>query len=243
MVIKDKTALLETANKEMESFSYSVSHDLRTPLRAIDGYSRMILKRKADEFDEETRRQFQIIRDNTQTMGQLIDAILNFSHLGRQAMTLSEINMDSLFREVWEELVTINPGRRLILKIGHLPPAEGDCTLMRQVITNILANAIKFTKDRNEALIEIGSHVKENENVYCIRDNGAGFDMQYYDKLFTVFHRLHNNIDFEGTGIGLAIVQRIINRHSGHVWAEGIVNGGATFYFSLPGRSRMSKIG
>ena len=243
MAVQEKTRLLEDANKEMESFSYSVSHDLRAPLRAIDGYSRMILKKKGDQFDEETRRQFQVIRDNTQMMEQLIDAILNFSRLGRQGITLSEINMDSLFRTVWEELLTINPDRRLILKMAQLPPVGGDYALMRQVITNILANAIKFTKDRDEALIEVGSHVKESETVFFIRDNGAGFDMQYYDKLFTVFHRLHNNIDFEGTGVGLAIVQRIINRHGGHVWAEGKVHEGAVFYFSLPGKSEISKIG
>jgi PAS domain S-box-containing protein len=231
---EEKTLLLKEANKEMESFSYSISHDLRTPLRAIDGYSRMILKRKADDLDEETRRQFQVIRDNTRMMGQLIDDILAFSRLGRQAIVMSEMNMNSLFREIWEELLIINPGRRLILKMDQLSPGKGDHALIRQVIANILTNAIKFTKERDAAVIEVGGHVKENENVYFIRDNGAGFDMQYYDKLFAIFQRLHSDVDFEGTGVGLAIVQRIVSRHGGRVWAESKINEGATFYFSLP---------
>lgn len=234
--LEEKTILLKEANKEMESFSYSISHDLRTPLRAIDGYSRMILKRKAEDLDEETKRQFQVIRDNIRMMQQLIDDLLAFSRLGRQEIVMSEMNMDSLFRETWEELLTINPGRRLILKIDQLSPGRGDHALIRQVIANILANAIKFTRERDTAVIEIGDNVKEHEIVYFIRDNGAGFDMKYYDKLFSVFHRLHSDVDFEGTGVGLAIVQRIVSRHGGRVWAESKINEGATFYFSLPKR-------
>ena len=234
MELKKQTVLLEEANKEMESFSYSVSHDLRAPLRAIDGYARMILKRQADTFDEETRRQFNLIRDNTRTMGQLIDDILAFSRLGRQTMVMAEIDMDSLVREVWEELRTINPERRMTLKIDRLPPARGDRALIKQVITNLLSNAIKFTSTRDDAIIEVCGQTKENETVYTIKDNGVGFDMQFADKLFTVFQRLHSKDDFEGTGVGLAIVQRIILRHGGRVWAEGEVDKGATFSFSLP---------
>ena len=232
--LKRQSVLLEEANREMESFSYSVSHDLRAPLRAIDGYSRMIMKRKADEFDEETRRQFGLIRDNARMMGQLIDDILAFSRLGRQAMTTTEVDMNRLFGEVWEELRTIDPDRRLNLKMDQLPPGMADRALIRQVITNVLSNAVKFTKNRDAAMIEVGGHTKENENVYFIRDNGIGFDMQHYDKLFTVFQRLHSDADFEGTGVGLAIVQRIIQRHGGRVWAESEKDKGATFYFTLP---------
>lgn len=232
--LKRQSVLLEEANREMESFSYSVSHDLRAPLRAIDGYSRMIMKRKADEFDEETRRQFGLIRDNARMMGQLIDDILAFSRLGRQAMAITETDMNRLFREVWEELRIIDPNRLLNLKMDQLPPGMADRALIRQVITNILTNAIKFTKNRDAAMIEVGGHTKENENVYFIRDNGIGFDMQHYDKLFTVFQRLHSDADFEGTGVGLAIVQRIIQRHGGRVWAESEKDKGATFYFTLP---------
>jgi PAS domain S-box-containing protein len=232
--LKRQAVLLEEANREMESFSYSVSHDLRAPLRAIDGYSRMILRRKADELDEETRRQFNLIRDNARMMGQLIDDILAFSRLGRQAMVMSEIDMNSLFGEVWEELRAIDPDRRPTLKMDPLPPAMADRALIKQVITNILANAIKFTRTRDAAIIEVGSHTEENESVYSVRDNGIGFDMQHYDQLFTVFKRLHSDVDFEGTGVGLAIVQRIIQRHGGRVWAEGGEDKGATFYFSLP---------
>jgi light-regulated signal transduction histidine kinase (bacteriophytochrome) len=232
--VQKKTALLEEANREMESFSYSVSHDLRAPLRAIDGYARMILKRQADAFDEETRRQFNLIRENTGMMGQLIDDILAFSRLGREKMVTADIDMDGLFREVWEELRTINPERSLTLKIDRLPPSQGDRALIKQAITNLLSNAIKFTGRRDHALIEVCGQAKENETVYAIKDNGVGFDTQFADKLFTVFQRLHGKDDFEGTGVGLAIVQRIILRHGGRVWAEGEVDKGATFSFSLP---------
>ena len=236
MELKRQTSLLEEANKEMESFSYSVSHDLRAPLRAIDGYARMILKRQADAFDEETRRQFNLIRENTRTMGQLIDDILAFSRLGRQNMATMDIDMEGLVGEVWEELRTINPDRQMTLKIDRLPPSQGDRALIKQVITNLLSNAIKFTGTRDPAIIEVCGQAKENEAVYTIKDNGIGFDMQFADKLFTVFQRLHDADEFEGTGVGLAIVQRIVLRHGGRVWAEGEVDKGATFFFSLPVR-------
>ena len=232
--LKRQAVLLEEANKEMESFSYSVSHDLRAPLRAIDGYARMILKRQADGFDEETRRQFNLIRDNTRTMGQLIDDILAFSRLGRETMVTAAIDMEGLVGEVWDELRTINPDRRMTLKIGRLPPGRGDRALIKQVITNLLSNAIKFTKTRDAATIEADGYGTETETVYTIKDNGVGFDMQFADKLFAVFQRLHGKDEFEGTGVGLAIVQRIIQRHGGRVWAEGEVDKGAIFSFSLP---------
>jgi PAS domain S-box-containing protein len=232
--LQKKTALLEEANKEMEGFSYSVSHDLRAPLRAIDGYSRMILKHNAGEFNEETQRQFTLIRENTQKMGQLIEDILAFSRLGRQSLVMSVMDMDSLARKVWEELRIINPGRQMTMKLDRLPPGMGDQALIRQVLVNALANAIKFTKVREVAVIVVGGYEKDGSNVYYIQDNGVGFDMQYYDKLFGVFQRLHSADEYEGTGIGLALIQRIIHRHGGVVWAQGKINEGATLYFSLP---------
>jgi PAS domain S-box-containing protein len=235
--LQERTVELENANKELESFSYSVSHDLRAPLRAIDGYSRMILKRQGDRFDDDTRRQFSLIRDNTRTMGQLIDDILAFSRLGRQAITASRIDMGALAGEIWNELRTINPERAMVLNIEQPPFGMGDRALIKQVLTNLLSNAVKFTRGRDGAVITFGGRVQGNEIVYSVRDNGTGFDMKYYDKLFGVFQRLHNANEFEGTGVGLAIVQRVIHRHGGRVWAEGEPDRGATFFFTLPART------
>ena len=225
---------MEAANNELESFSYSVSHDLRAPLRAIDGYSRTILRGQGDKFDEHTRRQFDRIMESTRTMGQLIDDLLALSRLGRGALSLSGMNVADLAREVWEELKVDNPDGTAEIKIGHIPPGAGDRSLIKQVFVNILANAIKFTRVRPAPLVEVGGYGTETENVYYVRDNGVGFDMQYHDKLFGVFQRLHSTEDYEGTGVGLAIVQRIIQRHGGRVWAEGKVDEGACFYFTLP---------
>jgi PAS domain S-box-containing protein len=237
--LERQVAELNAINKELESFSYSVSHDLRTPLRAIDGYSRMILRQQGDQFDENTRRQFDVIRDNAKTMGQLIDDLLAFSRLGRQALSLTKLNMEALTRGVWEELKTIHPDKPMILKIDHLPPGTGDRSLIKQVLINLLSNAIKFTRVREVPLIEVVGTGGETENVYFVRDNGVGFDMRYHDKLFGVFQRLHGATDYEGTGVGLAIVQRIIQRHGGRIWAESEIDKGAAFYFSLP-RSKES---
>ncbi len=232
--LKERTAQLEAANKELDSFSYSVSHDLRAPLRAIDGYSRMILKKEGDKFDEETTRKFNAIRSNTQMMGQLIDDLLTLSRVGKKLMSLSNLDMDAIVRDVWKELEIINPEKDLKLTIRSIPPGYGDATLIKQVYFNLLANAVKFTKCRDQALIEAGGYSEGNENVYYVKDNGTGFDMAYYDKLFGIFQRLHSVDDYEGTGVGLATVQRIIHRHGGRVWAEGKVDEGATFYFTLP---------
>ncbi len=233
--LKRRSEQLEAANKELESFSYSVSHDLRAPLRAIDGYTRMILRKHADKFDDDVREKFNVIRDSTRMMGQLIEDLLAFSRLGRAALSTVTLDIGGMIREVWEELKTENPDRRLTLKIAEIPPCRGDRVLIKQALVNILANAVKFTRGREEALIEVGGDVKGIENLYYIRDNGIGFDMQYHDKLFGVFQRLHSADEFEGTGVGLAIVQRIIHRHGGHIWAEGEIDRGACFYFSLPG--------
>jgi PAS domain S-box-containing protein len=232
--LKERTEALEAANKELESFSYSVSHDLRAPLRAIDGYARMILKKQGDKFDEDTLRKFNDIRLNAQTMGKLIDDLLTFSRLSRKDMSASDLNMVDIIRDVWKELNNINPYRTMHLIIKSTPRGYGDAALVKQVYHNLLSNAVKFTKLQDDAHIEVGGYNDGNEDVFYVKDNGVGFDMKYYDKLFGVFQRLHNNPHFEGTGVGLATVQRIVHRQGGRVWAEGKVNEGATFYFTLP---------
>jgi len=225
---------LQAANKELESFSYSVSHDLRAPLRAIDGFSRMVLKGYADKLDDEGRRKLNVIRSYTQTMGELIDDLLTFSRMGRQEMVHTRLDMEALVRGAWRELTLANPERRLKFSVQRLPPAMGDPTLIKEVVVNLLSNAIKFSTYREDAVVEVGSYPEEGRTVYFIKDNGVGFDMQYYNKLFGVFQRLHSADEFEGTGVGLAIVERIIGRHRGRVWAEGKEGEGATFYFALP---------
>jgi PAS domain S-box-containing protein len=232
-IIELRTKLLEVTNKELESFSYSVSHDLRAPLRAIDGYTRMILRDQKDKFNDDAKRKFDLIRSNTQMMGKLIDDLLSFSRLGRLELNMSKLDMESLVNDIWMELQIINPGRRIDFKIKNIPPVRGDRTLIKQVYSNLLSNAVKYTKFKDKAYIETGGYLEGNENIYYIKDNGIGFDMKYYDKLFGVFQRLHSTDDYEGTGVGLAIVQRIIHRHGGRVWAKGKVEEGATFYFSL----------
>lgn len=229
-----RTAQLEATNKELESFSYSVSHDLRVPLRAIDGYSRILLREQGDKFDENTKNRFNVIRNNVKLMDQLINDLLALSRLGRDALSMSRLNIEDLSRDAWNELQTINPDRPVDLKIDPVPLAIGDRSLIRQVLINLLSNAVKFSRVREVPLIEIGGLGAEGMNVYYVRDNGVGFDMQYHDKLFGVFQRLHSAADFEGTGVGLAIVWRIIHRHGGRIWAEGEVDKGATFYFTLP---------
>ena len=223
MELQERTKQLEDANKELESFGYSVSHDLRAPLRAIDGYAKMILKQQEHKFDENTRHQFDLIRNSAKMMGQLIDDLLALSRLGRESLSLSRLNMEELTRKVWEELKASNPDRSIDLKMGHLPEGMGDRSLIKQVLVNILSNAMKFTRVRETPLIEVGGYEEGLAVVYYARDNGVGFDMQHHDNLFGVFKRLHSTAEYEGTGVGLAIVQRIINRHGGRVWAEGEV--------------------
>jgi PAS domain S-box-containing protein len=232
--LEDRTRQMEAANKELDTFSYSIAHDLRAPLRAIDGYSRMILKHQGDKFDASTKRQFDLVRNNVKKMGQLIDDILALSRMGRQALSMSRLNMDNLTRDVWAELKALNPDKGIDLKINYLPSVVGDRSLIKQVLVNILSNAIKFTRVRDVPLIEVGSYIADAENVFYIRDNGVGFDIQYSDKLFGVFQRLHSADDYEGTGIGLSIVQHIMHRHNGRVWAESKVDEGSTFFFTFP---------
>jgi PAS domain S-box-containing protein len=232
--LKQQSALLTATNKELESFSYSISHDLRAPLRAIDGYVRMILRQQGDNFDENTKRQFDVIRNNAQKMGRLIDDILAFSRLGRQSLSMSSLNVEELTREVWEEIKTVESAKPINLKIDHILPGMGDRSLIKQVMINLLSNAVKFTRTREVPHIEVGGYDKGSEIEYFIRDNGVGFDMRYQDKLFGVFQRLHGDDEFEGNGIGLALVQLIVNRHGGKVWAEGKIGEGACFHFTLP---------
>jgi two-component system sensor kinase len=238
--LRQHTAQLEAANKELEAFSYSVSHDLRAPLRAIDGFSRVILEDYTDKLDDEGKRYLNIIGSNTKKMGQLIDDLLVFSRLGRQEIRVSEMDMGELAKAVSDELKLIIPERKIHFTIKPLSPIHGDQAMIRQVFVNLLSNAVKFTRPKENATIEVGGEREGNENIYYVKDNGVGFDMQYVNKLFGVFQRLHSSEEFEGTGVGLAIVQRIIHRHGGRVWAEGKVGEGATFYFTLP-RERMDE--
>ncbi len=234
--VEGAKSLLESANKELEAFSYSVSHDLRAPLRAISGFSQAVMEDYAPRLDDEGKRYLGLIQENAHRMGRLIDDLLTFSRLGRQQMTESEIDMEALAKSVFDELSAQDPGRKIKFTIHSAPPVYGDASMIRQVIANLLSNAIKFTRTREEALIEFG-HLSEMEGgAYYIRDNGVGFDMQYVGKLFGVFQRLHSISEFEGTGVGLALVNRIIARHGGRAWAEGKVNQGATLYFTLPQR-------
>ncbi len=219
--------------EELESFSYSVAHDLRAPLRAIDGFSRMLLNSE-QQLDQETNRKLQIIRENAVKMDRLINDLLYLSKSGRTPISSTRIDMDRLVKELWQEQLSASPDRKMELKRERLPKAFGDEALIRQVLSNLLANAVKFSRRKKLAMIEIGGKSSGNENIYYIKDNGTGFDMQYHDRLFGVFQRLHSENDYEGTGVGLAIVQRIIHRHGGRIWAEGKVGRGAAFYFTLP---------
>ena len=230
----ERTAQLESVNKELESFSYSVSHDLRAPIRAINGYTGILMEDYASKFDADGKKVLHSIRHSSKKMGELIDDLLAFSKLGRKQVTVSDINMNALVTLVREEILLEDDNNIPEFKVGVLPAAKADQSLIKQVWINLISNAIKYSKYKPKTKIEIGAYEKKNQVVYFIRDDGAGFDMQYYDKLFGVFQRLHSQEEFEGTGIGLAIVQKIVQRHHGTVWAEAKLNKGACFYFSLP---------
>ena len=232
--LKHRAIELEAAYKELETYSYSVSHDLRTPLLGINGLSRVLIERYSNHLDAKGRQFLSIMHSSTQKMLQLIDDLLVFSRSEHQQMEPSDIDIGELAKGVFEELKSIIPERTLLLDIKTLPPARGDQSMIRQVFVNLLSNAIKFTRPKGAGVIEIGCMVKKNQNIYYVKDNGVGFGMRYAVDLFGVFQRHHTVDEFEGTGIGLAIVQRIIHRHGGKVWAEGEVNKGATFYFTLP---------
>jgi signal transduction histidine kinase len=230
--LRERTDELEVTNRELESFSYSVSHDLRAPLRAIDGFSRIILEEHVENLPPEGQRYLGLVRDNAQQMGQLVDNLLSFSRLGRQPLKKQPVAPGELVQQVVASARESLNGRQVEFTIGNLPPAHADSNLLRQVFVNLIDNALKFTRGRETAVIEVGATADDG---YYVRDNGVGFDMRYADKLFGVFQRLHRAEDFEGVGAGLAIVQRIIHRHGGKVWAEAEVDRGATFYFTLGG--------
>src|SRR5271168_290072 len=225
---------LETSNNELESFAYSVSHDLRAPLRHVVGYSELLQRQASSLLDEKSRRFMQTILESSKRMGNLIDDLLAFSRIGRTETKNTLVSPDPLVKDVVAEIGQDTTGRDIVWKIHHLPVCYSDRSMLRLVIFNLLSNAVKFTRMRAQAEIEIGCVDGENEVEVFVRDNGAGFDMQYVDKLFGVFQRLHLPEQFEGTGIGLATVRRIIHRHGGEVRAEGAVDVGATFYFTLP---------
>ena len=238
--LKQRTDQLEAANKELESFCYSVSHDLRSPLRAISGFSGLVKEDLGDRLDRETKRKFDVIQQNAEKMGQLIEALLAFSRLGRATMRRSAIDMRGLAAAMIEELKTANAENVPDITVHDLPVGFGDLVLIRQVLSNLIGNAVKFTSRKEKARIEITGWPNGDENIYCVKDNGVGFDMTYYHKLFGVFQRLHSATQFDGTGAGLAIVHRIITRHGGRVWAEGKVNEGASFYFTLASKDHQT---
>ncbi len=233
---REQKALEEAlkANKEMEAFSYSVSHDLRAPLRAIDGFTQILVEDNAEKLDDEAKRVASIIRASTVKMGKLIDDLLSFSHLGRQEIKKNQVNMKSLVNNIFNELKNNVPDKNIEFILHDIPDAMADKDMMSVVWTNLISNSIKFTSKKDKPVIEIGSKVYGDIVTYYEKDNGAGFDMKYVDKLFGVFQRLHSTDDFDGTGVGLANVKRVIERHNGKVWAEGKVDEGATFYFNLP---------
>jgi PAS domain S-box-containing protein len=231
--VKDRTIQLEFANKELEAFSYSVAHDLRAPLRAIHGYTNILLSEYSNDFDAEGKEMMDSVLDNSKRMGQLIDALLAFSKMGKQELQVSFVDMTQIAGAALQELKNVLLPVTAKITIHPLLPARADENLIRQVFLNLLSNALKYSGLKPNPEIEINSFYEETEVIYCIKDNGVGFDMKYSDKLFGVFERLHNSTEFEGTGVGLALVKRIVARHGGRVWANAEIGKGATFYFSL----------
>ncbi|HTH47705.1 MAG TPA: ATP-binding protein [Candidatus Limnocylindria bacterium] len=231
--VAERTAQLEEANRELEAFSYSVSHDLRSPLRSMAGFAEAVLEDFGPQLPAEGQRYLRTIREAAQRMGQLIDDLLTFSRLSRAPLTKREVDSLQLVHEALEELHWQRKGRNIDLRIASIPPCQGDPSLLKLVWMNLLTNALKFTRQRDPAVVEAGCLAQAGEAVYFVRDNGAGFDMRYAGKLFGVFQRLHRPEDYEGTGVGLAIVQRIVHRHGGRAWAEAQPDLGATFYFTV----------
>ena len=239
--VAERTEQLAVANRDLEAFTYSVSHDLRAPLRSIDGFSKILQEDYAKKIDAEGGHVIATIREGARRMGSLIDDLLAFSRLGRQEIKTANVDMRALATTVFEELRIANPGRAIQFSCADLPVAYADPALMRQVWTNLLSNAVKFTRRKDVATIAIGSAVDGDSTNYFVRDNGVGFDMKYVGNLFVVFQRLHSTQDFEGSGVGLSIVARIVQKHGGRVWAEGAVDRGATFSFSLPNDGRRTQ--
>jgi light-regulated signal transduction histidine kinase (bacteriophytochrome) len=240
--VADQTAQLQDVNQQLEAFSYSIAHDLKAPLRAISGFSTMLVEDYGPKLDGEALRYVRTIESSVNAMRQLIDDLLEFSRHSTKEMVLSDIDMSEIVNSVLKELQRATPDRQIEWRLQSLPPARGDLAMMRQVWVNLLSNAIKFSGRTGKAWVEVGCSDKgERQNTYYVKDNGAGFDMKRADKMFGIFQRLHSAIEFEGTGVGLSIVQRVVQRHGGRVWAEGKVNEGATFHFTLPAESETLK--
>jgi signal transduction histidine kinase len=232
--VQERTAELRQVNQELEAFSYSVSHDLRRPLRTVAGYTDILMSDHAGELSGDARKLLTTTRDSALQMNQLIEALLSLSRIEREPLAPRPVNLTALARQTLAELHVEQQDRRMDIRVADLPGCVGDPALLRQALVNLLSNAMKYTRNRPVAVIEIGFKTEDSETVYYVRDNGAGFDMQYADKLFGVFQRLHSAEQFSGTGVGLSIVRRIIHRHGGRIWAEAAVDQGATFYFTLP---------
>ena len=239
--VRERTARLESAKQELDAFAYSVSHDLRAPLRAVDGFARILEEEHASQLDVQGRRTLAVVRAEAGRMGRLIDDLLDFSRRARQEIRPSETDMTALVREAFDQVKGRTADREVEFQLGELPAARGDAALLRQVWVNLLDNALKYTRHRPRAQVWISGTRQGAENLYSIRDNGAGFDMKYAGKLFGVFQRLHRSEEFEGAGVGLALVQRIIRRHGGRVGAQAQVERGATFYFTLPSMETAEK--
>ncbi|HVT71506.1 MAG TPA: ATP-binding protein [Lacunisphaera sp.] len=233
--VRQRTAELEAINRELEAFSYSVSHDLRAPLRAVNGFAQAVQEDFGELLPEEGRRQLRVICESAVRMGALIDDLLRFSRLSRQALRTQPVDMGKLVRAALADLAMQQEGRNLELRLASLPKGQGDSALLKQVWINLLSNALKYTRGRDPAVVEVGSADFDGQRAFFVRDNGTGFDMRHAGKLFGVFQRLHRIEDYEGTGVGLAMVQRIVQRHGGRVWAAAEPDRGATFFFTLGG--------
>ncbi|HKL35036.1 MAG TPA: ATP-binding protein [Salegentibacter sp.] len=229
-----KASELEAVNKELEAFSYSVSHDLRAPLRAITGFSEVLSADYSEDLDEDAKLYFSEIIRNVKKMGDLIDNLLDFSRLSKQNFFRVSVSVEEIVRDIITEQNNLEPEREITVDMQDLPAIKGDKNMLKQLFFNLISNAFKYTGKRERAVIEIGSYLEAAQQVYYVRDNGAGFDPRYYNKLFGVFQRLHSSNEFDGTGVGLAIVQKIVSKHNGKVWADGKVGEGACFYVSLP---------
>jgi signal transduction histidine kinase len=232
--VEKRTAELQAANRELESFSYSVSHDLRAPLRAIGGYVTILLHDHAANIPQEAVDLAQRISDNARRMDLLINDLLEFSRMGRKEFSLQRVDLKHVVRECCDDLMQGQEGRQVTITVGDMPACHGDLILLKQAMMNLISNALKYSEKREHARIEVGGEIRKGEYLGYVRDNGVGFDMRYADKLFEVFQRLHGRGEFEGTGVGLAIVKRVFERHGGRVWAEAALDQGATFFFSLP---------
>jgi len=240
--VEKRTSELAEANKQLEAFSYSVSHDLRAPLRAIRGYTQLLVQDHLGELQPDVQQLLSRVVSSAKNMEQLIEGLLRLAYVGRQQLVKRPVNISALVAEIVAIIQADQNDPRVVVEVESLPDSVGDEALLRQVFTNLLSNAVKFSKRKEKPRVDVGFRDLRGERVYFVRDNGAGFEMQYADKLFGVFQRLHRVQDFEGTGVGLSIVHRIVQRHGGRIWAESIVDQGATFYFTLPASAAGSSL-